>query len=246
MGNTPQAGKWRGRGGSIGGQFSKPSMEQVLGWGEPGVPRTQRSVSSWNLPPPVPWDENAIHALLSCHRRVPRKTATRPCRLLRAGPLGEGRGPGAGAGSWAHLLPPCLSAPSSSLHWPYCLLVTRGQPRAGLLDSGGGGPARAAGGQGASLSSSAHRRVSFRLSLCPPPDGDPGSLPEIKGCHPVPCEEEESGATLSLLPGLHIYVRRPKPATAEAHCMEAGYTRRVRLNLGLLTAQAMRKPCGVT
>lgn len=38
------------------------------------------------------------------------------------------------------LLPPCLSAPSSSLHWPYCLLVTRGQPRSGLLDSGGGGP----------------------------------------------------------------------------------------------------------
>ena len=26
----------------------------------------------------------------------------RPCRLLGAGPLGEGRGPGAGAGSWVH------------------------------------------------------------------------------------------------------------------------------------------------
>ena len=73
-----------------------------------------RCVSSWNLPPPVPWDENAIHSLLFCLLRVPRKTAPRPCRFLRAGPLGEGCGPRPGAGSQAHqLLPPRLSAPSS-------------------------------------------------------------------------------------------------------------------------------------
>lgn len=41
---------------------------------------------------------------------------------------------------------------------------------------------------------------SFSLSPCPPLDGDPGSLPEIKGCHPVPCGEEERGETLSLPP----------------------------------------------
>lgn len=116
-----------------------------------------RCVSSWNLPPPVPWDENAIHSLLFCLLRVPRKTAPRPCPLLRSGPLREDCGPRPDAGSPAYqLFPPGLSAPSFSLHWPYCLSVTRGQPRSGLLGSGGGGPARAAGGQGASLSSSTH------------------------------------------------------------------------------------------
>lgn len=216
-------------------------MEQVLGWGEPGVPRTQRSVSSWNLPPPVPWDENAIHPLLSCLRRVPRKTAMRPCRLLGAGPLGEGRGPGAGAGSWVHQT--ASSLPLCSFLLAALALLPPGHKGAASLWASG---LAVVDRPGSGRLGGAHPRVSFGLSLCSPPDGDPVSLPEIKGCYPVPCEEEERGETLSLLPGLHIYVRRPKPATVKARRMEAGYTGRVRLNPGPLTAQAMRKPCGVT
>ncbi|XP_044791987.2 uncharacterized protein LOC123331602 [Bubalus bubalis] len=75
--------------------------------------------------------------------------------------------------------------------------------------------------------------ASFGLSPCPPPDGDTGSLPEIKGCHPVPCGEEERGETLSFLPSPSF-----KPAVRSA-CLST-------VPLGVGTGTLVRgTPCRV-
>lgn len=112
-----------------------------------------------------------------------------------------------------------LSVPTSWLHWPCCLLVTRGQPRSRHLDSGRGGRAPAVGRGGRKTFPETPSLIPFCFSLCPPPppqQGDHGSLSlRARDCHLIPVRRKRRNPRVSS-PRPYLLVRWTKPRRPRA------------------------------
>lgn len=112
-----------------------------------------------------------------------------------------------------------LSVPTSWLHWPCCLLVTRGQPRSRHLDSGRGGRAPAVGRPGRKTFPETPSLIPFCFSLCLPPQGGHGSLSlRPRHCHLIPVRRKRRNSCVSS-PRPHLLVwwtktRRPRARLA--------------------------------